>query len=153
MATSKKKSAGKSNRKKSSKKEILRKPPKTIYPVSPHVVGIEWIDWPVSKPALTEMYYVALGFTWRGRLHGKSLLSIGAVVLRLVRSRRPVKMSLQMTVDQVRLKHKQATHLGLNTTRVRRQKRGDEMFVCSDPDGHELVIVGPTRLGADPNLD
>ena len=136
--------------------------PKTSYPQTPYVVGLDWIELPVRRPAATAEIYRQIGFSPRGTVGRWPRLSAGGANL-LLRAKRNGKgvsaqgavsgLVIQFTVDNVELKREQLLELGLKPSGVRSNKRGDCYFQWVDPDGHTVRFVGPTRRVTDERID
>lgn len=154
--------SAKKNRKRAINRTAAVELPVVKYPKSPHVIGADWIELRVSRPAVTKLRWTALGFSPRGHLGRDWLLGIGGVVFRLVKSNGTGKsgrtrtthgLTLQLAVDQVQMKWQQLHAMGLGPSAITRQKRGDATFTWTDEDGHTLRFVGPVRKPEDPRLD
>lgn len=132
-------------------------PPTSMYPASPHVIGMDWIELPVQSPARSARRYVSIGFSPRGSTGSNRAVAIGGTVIVFKRAAdKPPPTStgvlLQMPVDNVQLKHQQLIELGLTPTAMRRQRRGDQAFQWCDGDGHTIRFVGPARQPGDKTL-
>lgn len=133
------------------------KPTPAAYPTSPHIVGIDWVELPVRRPAHSAATYRAIGFSPRGSTGTSRGLAIGGTVIRLCRARAarngsaasPSGALIQVATDNVNLKRQQLIDLGLRPGPLRRLGRGDRAFEWRDEDGHTVRFVGPARQPTD----
>ncbi len=117
------------------------------------MIGLDWVELPVKRPAYSAMIYRAIGFVPRGSVGARKAVAIGGTVLMFKRatsartgsSKSPTGIMLQVPVDNVELKRQQLIDLGFHPGRPRRQPRGDRAFEWRDPDGHTIRFVGPAR--------
>ncbi len=149
------KKKGKSKAKRKKKPE----PPVTAYPVSPYIIGMDWIELPVREPARSAAVYRSIGFAPRSTAGRYPRLAVGGTVVVL----RPAKggggdakggggMMIQVAVDHLENKRAQLRELGLKPGPIRVQGRGDRAFVWRDSDGHGVRFVGPARRADDPKI-
>ena len=140
-----------------------KKLPQAAYPVPPRIVGVDWLELPVSKPARSAEIYSAIGLLPRSTVGRAPRLAVGGVEL-LLRQRRPKApgngaspprqgVRIQLAVDDVDAKRQQLIDLGLKPKPLRRGSRGDRCFEWHDPDGHVFCFVGPARRPEDRNLE
>lgn len=142
-----------------------------VYPASPCILGLDWLELTVRHPVRTAATYEAIGFTLRGRDGSRPRLSVGGTMLVLhgargspgspgsprspnppnpsglskgTKPRPEQQVRIQLVVDDVGAKRRQLIHLGLKPGPLRRQSRGDWVFEWRDPDGHAICFVGPT---------
>lgn len=138
------------------KKSPAKKPEIAVltYPVSPHVVGVDWLELRVARPALTAAQLAALGFSLREGDEREPMLALGGVVVKLRRGKgRLTGVVLQVAVDQIRLKREQMIVMRLKPGAMKRSARGDATFDWKDENGLTLRFVGPVRLPSDPRRD
>ena len=143
----------------SEKKEI----PQAGYPTRPRIVGVDWLELPVSKPARSAQIYRSIGLTPRSTVGRYPRLAVGGVelLLRQVRTNKNVNGSkswargirIQLAVDDVDAKRQQLIELGLKPKPLRLGTRGDRLFEWHDPDGHVFCFVGPARRPNERALD
>jgi len=140
------------------KKKTKVKPTPAAYPTSPHIVGIDWVELPVRRPAHSAAIYRAIGFSPRGSTSAARGLAIGGTVILLRRARSaqhngtatpPTGVLIQVATDNVNLKRQQLIDLGLRPGPFRRLGRGDRAFEWRDEDGHTVRFVGPARQPTD----
>lgn len=142
------------------KKKKKPQPPVITYPTSPHIVGIDWVELPVRRPAHSAAVYRSIGFSPRGSTRAARGLAIGGTVIRLCRARpsqngdaaSSTGVLVQVATDNVNLKRQQLIDLGLRPGPLRRLGRGDRAFEWQDDDGHTVRFVGPARQPTDKNF-
>ena len=124
------------------------------YPVSPHVVGVDWLELRVARPRLTVAQLAALGFSPREGDEHEPMVALGGVVVKLRNGKGKLAgVVLQVAVDQIRLKREQMIAMQLKPGPMKRSKRGDATFDWKDENGLTLRFVGPVRLPSDPRRD
>ncbi len=139
--------------------------PTAVYPASPCILGLDWLELTVQHPIRTAATYEAIGFTLRGGGGRQPRLSVGGTTLVLrgargspwspgppglgkgkgTKPKPEQRVRIQLVVDDVEAKRRQLIHLGLKPGPLRRQSRGDWVFEWWDPDGHAICFVGPRR--------
>ena len=133
------------------------KPAPAAYPISPHIVGMDWVELPVRRPAHSAAIYRAIGFSPRGSTSAARGLAIGGTVILLRRAKSthnesatsPSGVLIQVATDNVNLKRQQLIDLDLRPGPFRRLGRGDRAFEWRDEDGHTVRFVGPARQPTD----
>ena len=140
------------------KKKKKDEPAISPYPASPHIVGIDWVELPVRRPAHSAAIYREIGFSPRGSTSSGRGLAIGGTVILLRRRARASQdddaapstgVLIQVATDNVNLKRQQLIDLGLRPGPLRRLGRGDRAFEWQDDDGHTVRFVGPARQPTD----
>ena len=135
-------------------------PPTAAYPTSPYIVGIDWVELPVRRPAHSATLYRQIGFLPRGSTSTGRGLAIGGTVIHLRKAgpthqgknTSPSGMLIQVATDNVNLKRQQLIEMGLKPGPLRRRSRGDRAFEWRDDDGHTVRFVGPARQSTDKNF-
>lgn len=136
-----------------------------VYPASPCILGLDWLELTVRHPVRTAATYEAIGLALRGREGSRPKLSAGGMTLVLRGARGSAgspgspglgmgkgtepkpgqRVRIQLVVDDVEAKRRQLTGLGLKPGPLKRQGRGDCVFEWRDPDGHAICFIGPRR--------
>lgn len=127
--------------------------PTARHPSTPRIVGLDWLELPVRRPAETARLYQLIGLQDRGRFGASSRVAVGGLEISLKPKRSTTTrdgsarsgIQIQLAVDDVGLKHREMEQQGLAPGRLRQQRRGDWAFEWHDPNGHTFRFVGPMR--------